>query len=143
MPLTQEQVDTAVGQDTLPLGDTWSVVPTMEANHVTLPFVTQQQLLMRSTKSAFTVHANDRHKASGWERVSFAQKHTFSRFSFFNENAFNPINENAFSRTLGVDCTVQKRLVIHSQIRALCTLSSVEDRSGCRSLPPAHSGHLR
>ena len=76
MPLAQQRVDMAMGQDTLLHGETLFVVPTTDLNHVTLPLFPQSvssnfcghTLLIKSTKYAFIIHFDEFLTASGWER---------------------------------------------------------------------------
>ena len=76
MPLAQQQVHTAMGQDTLLHGGTLFVIPTTDSNHITLPLFTQSvcsnfwghMLLIKSTKFVFITHFNEFLTASGWER---------------------------------------------------------------------------
>ena len=76
MPLTQQQVDKAMGQDTLLHGETLFVVPTTDLNHITLPLSTQSinsnccghTLLIKGTKFVFIVPFNEFLATSGWER---------------------------------------------------------------------------
>jgi len=76
MPLTQQQEDTAMGQDTLIHGEALFVIATTDSDHITLPFFTQSissnfcghTLLIKGTKFAFIVHFNEFLAASSWER---------------------------------------------------------------------------
>ena len=77
MPLTQQQVDTAVGQDTLPHGEAWFVVATTKSDRVTLPSFTHSissnfcghSLLTKATGFAFIIHIDEFLAASSWNRV--------------------------------------------------------------------------
>ncbi|KAF6376381.1 hypothetical protein mRhiFer1_009574 [Rhinolophus ferrumequinum] len=76
IPLTQDQADMVMGQDTLLHGETLFVIPTTDLNHLTHPFFTQSvssnfcghTLLIKCTKFVFIVHFNEFLAASGWER---------------------------------------------------------------------------
>ena len=63
-PLTQYQVDMAIGQDTLLCGEAWFVIATTDSDHITLPLFTQSNssnligrtLLIKGMKFALFVH---------------------------------------------------------------------------------------
>ena len=76
MPLTQQQANSAVGQDTLLHGETLLIVPATDSGHITLPFFTHSissnfcghTLLVEGTKFSFIIHFNELLAASGQER---------------------------------------------------------------------------
>ncbi|XP_019487561.1 PREDICTED: pleckstrin homology domain-containing family F member 2 isoform X2 [Hipposideros armiger] len=82
MTLTQEQADTAIGQDTLLHKENLFVIPIADSNHITLPFFTQNisrfcghTRLIKCMKFVFIGHINEFLAASaGKEMVIFILK---------------------------------------------------------------------
>ena len=76
MPLTQQQVDTAMEQDTLFHKEALFVVANTDSDHVTLPFFTQSIIrnfcastfLIKGMKFVLIVLFNEFLAASSWER---------------------------------------------------------------------------